>query len=508
MKTNSVMLVILDGWGKGQKPSSDAIAQADTPVMDELLKSCPNSELITFGEEVGLPEGQMGNSEVGHLNIGAGRVVYQELARINKSIRNGELQQHPVLLEAFQYAKTSNKAVHFIGLLSDGGVHSHTSHLRALCDATQQQGLDRVFVHAFMDGRDTDPKSGLNYLKNLMQNIDNQRVRIASVIGRYYAMDRDKRWERVKLAYDLLVHGIGEKTRNPMDLVQHSYKAGVTDEFLKPIVCVDENGQPITTIQEDDVVICFNFRTDRPREITTVLTQKDMPDFGMVKRKLYYVTMTRYDESFQNIHVIFEKDNLNNTLGEVLANAGLTQVRIAETEKYPHVTFFFSGGREAPFDGERRLMVPSPKVATYDLQPEMSAFEITDTIIADIESHQPNFICLNYANSDMVGHTGDFKAAMRAAETVDACLGRLLDCGKKYGYDAIIIADHGNSDYMVNEDGTPNTAHTMNPVPCVYVGGAGAKIANGKLADIAPTILGLFGIDLPSEMDGDNLLSK
>jgi 2,3-bisphosphoglycerate-independent phosphoglycerate mutase len=502
------MLVILDGWGKGQKPSSDAIAQADTPVMDELLKSCPNSELITFGEEVGLPEGQMGNSEVGHLNIGAGRVVYQELARINKSIRNGELQRHPVLLEAFQYAKTNNKAVHFIGLLSDGGVHSHTSHLRALCDATQQQGLDRVFVHAFMDGRDTDPKSGLNYLKNLTQSIDNQRVRLASIIGRYYVMDRDKRWERVKLAYDLLVHGIGEKTRNPMGEVQQSYEAGVTDEFLKPIVCVDEDDQPITTIQEDDVVICFNFRTDRPREITTVLTQKDMPDFGMVKRKLYYVTMTRYDESFQNIHVIFEKDNLNNTLGEVLANAGLTQVRIAETEKYPHVTFFFSGGREAPFDGERRLMVPSPKVATYDLQPEMSAFEITDTIIADIESHQPNFICLNYANSDMVGHTGDFKAAMRAAETVDDCLGRLLDCGKKYGYDAIIIADHGNSDYMVNEDGTPNTAHTMNPVPCVYVGGAGSKIANGKLADIAPTILGLLGIDLPSEMDGENLLSK
>lgn len=508
MKTNRVMLVILDGWGKGQKPSSDAIAQADTPVMDELLKSCPNSELITFGEEVGLPEGQMGNSEVGHLNIGAGRVVYQELARINKSIRNGELQRHPVLLEAFQYAKTNNKAVHFIGLLSDGGVHSHTSHLRALCDATQQQGLDRVFVHAFMDGRDTDPKSGLNYLKNLTQSIDNQRVRLASIIGRYYVMDRDKRWERVKLAYDLLVHGIGEKTRNPMGEVQQSYEAGVTDEFLKPIVCVDEDDQPITTIQEDDVVICFNFRTDRPREITTVLTQKDMPDFGMVKRKLYYVTMTRYDESFQNIHVIFEKDNLNNTLGEVLANAGLTQVRIAETEKYPHVTFFFSGGREAPFDGERRLMVPSPKVATYDLQPEMSAFEITDTIIADIESHQPNFICLNYANSDMVGHTGDFKAAMRAAETVDDCLGRLLDCGKKYGYDAIIIADHGNSDYMVNEDGTPNTAHTMNPVPCVYVGGAGSKIANGKLADIAPTILGLLGIDLPSEMDGENLLSK
>ncbi|MCF8246096.1 MAG: 2,3-bisphosphoglycerate-independent phosphoglycerate mutase [Saprospiraceae bacterium] len=502
------MLVILDGWGKGQKPSADAIAQADTPVVDALLKSCPNSELVTFGEEVGLPEGQMGNSEVGHLNIGAGRVVYQELARINKSVRDGELQQHPVLLNAFQYAKANNKAVHFIGLLSDGGVHSHTSHLQALCDATQKQGLSRVFVHAFMDGRDTDPKSGLGYLEKLLQNIDSQSIKLASVIGRYYAMDRDKRWERIKLAYNLLVKGIGEKTTNPLATIAKRYEADETDEFLKPIVCVGENRQPVATIQEDDVAVCFNFRTDRPREITTVLTQADMPEFGMEKRNLYYVTMTRYDEKFQNVQVVFEKDNLNNTLGEVLSDAGLTQVRIAETEKYPHVTFFFSGGREATFEGERRLMIPSPKVATYDLQPEMSAIGITDAIIKDIEINQPNFICLNYANADMVGHTGDFKAAMQAAETVDACLGRLLACGKEHGYDAIVIADHGNSDYMINEDGTPNTAHTMNPVPCVYVGSAGLKIANGNLADIAPTILGLLGISLPKEMDGKNLLSK
>jgi 2,3-bisphosphoglycerate-independent phosphoglycerate mutase len=359
-----------------------------------------------------------------------------------------------------------------------------------------------------MDGRDTDPKSGYGYLKKIIQYVDGQQVRLASIIGRYYAMDRDKRWERVKIAYDLLVNGIGEKTTDPLSAVRKSYDADVTDEFLKPIVCVDGNDQPIATIHEDDVVVCFNFRTDRLREITTVLTQKDMPDFGMQKRHLHCVTMTRYNESFQNVHVIFEKDNLNNTLGEVLSDAGLTQVRIAETEKYPHVTFFFSGGREAPFFGERRLMIPSPKVATYDLQPEMSAVEITDAIIDDVESHQPNFICLNFANADMVGHTGVFEAAMKAVETVDTCLGQLLACGKKYGYDAIVIADHGNSDYMINEDGTPNTAHTMNPVPCIYVGSAGMKIANGKLADITPTILGLFGIDLPEEMNGTNLLSK
>lgn len=507
MKKQRAILVILDGWGKGAKYSADAIAQAHTPVMDGLLQNYPNAELVTFGEAVGLPEGQMGNSEVGHLNIGAGRVVYQELARINKAIREGELQEHPVLTTALNYAKQNQKPVHFIGLLSDGGVHSHTSHLKAMCDATQNIGLDQVFVHAFMDGRDTDPKSGHGFLSGLQQHIAGSTVKLASVIGRYYAMDRDKRWERVKLAYDLLVHGIGEKTTDALAAIQSSYDAGVTDEFLKPMVCVDDEGRPIAQIKAGDVVICYNFRTDRPREITTVLTQKDMPEYNMEKLPLYYVTMTRYDESFQGVQVIFEKDNLANTMGEVLAQHGLTQVRIAETEKYPHVTFFFSGGREAPFEGEKRIMVPSPKVATYDLQPEMSAVEITDSIIEEMTTNQPNFICLNYANADMVGHTGDFKAAMKAAETVDTCLGRLLDTALKLDYEAIVIADHGNSDYMINDDGTPNTAHTMNPVPCVFVSrqAGEAKLKNGALADIAPTLLKLLGVPPSPQMQGEVL---
>ena len=509
MNTKHAILIILDGWGKGPKYEADAIAQANTPVMDDLLKKYPNSELITHGELVGLPDGQMGNSEVGHLNIGAGRIVYQELARVNKAIREGELQQHPVLLKALSHAKTHGKSVHFIGLLSDGGVHSHINHLKALCDATQTQGLEKVFIHAFMDGRDTDPKGGEGYLQNLLQYIDNQSVRLSSIIGRYYAMDRDKRWERVKLAYDLLVHGQGEATTDALATVKAHYDAGETDEFLKPIICTDKNGKPLATIQNGDVLICFNFRTDRPREISTVLTQKDMPEYSMKKLDLHYVTMTRYDETFQNIDVIFEKDNLTNTLGEVLSKAGMTQARIAETEKYPHVTFFFSGGREEPFDGERRIMIPSPKVATYDLKPEMSANEITDAIVADIEQHQPNFICLNFANADMVGHTGVFSAAMKAVETVDTCLGRLLETALKFDYEAIVIADHGNSDYMINEDGTPNTAHTKNPVPCVYVSSnpGEATIKDGKLADIAPTILKLLGIQPPKEMDGEVLLT-
>lgn len=509
MNTNHAILIILDGWGKGPKYEADAIAQAHTPVMDNLLKKYPNAELVTHGEQVGLPDGQMGNSEVGHLNIGAGRIVYQELARINKAIREGELQQHPVLLEALQYAQANDKAVHFIGLLSDGGVHSHINHLKALCDTAEAHGLKKVFVHAFMDGRDTDPKGGEGYLVDLLQHIDNQSVKIGTVIGRYYAMDRDKRWERVKLAYDLLVHGQGEPTTDILATVKAHYEAGETDEFLKPIVCTDNNGNPLAIIRDDDVLVCFNFRTDRPREISTVLTQKDMPDFSMKKLRLYYVTMTRYDETFQNIKVIFEKDNLSNTLGEVLSKAGLTQVRIAETEKYPHVTFFFSGGREKPFDGERRILIPSPKVATYDLKPEMSAIEVTNAIIADIEQNQPNFICLNFANADMVGHTGVFSAAMKAAETVDTCLGRLIDTALTYSYEAIVIADHGNSDYMINEDGTPNTAHTKNPVPCVYVSSdpGEASIKDGKLADIAPTILQMLNVQPPKEMDGEVLIS-
>ncbi len=508
MNTTRCALIILDGWGIGQKYEADAIAHAQTPVMDRLLKNYPHSVLTTHGEMVGLPEGQMGNSEVGHLNIGAGRIVYQELARINKAIREGELQRHPVLLDAFRYARENDRAVHFIGLLSDGGVHSHIDHLKALCNMASSEGLRRAFVHAFMDGRDTDPKSGAGYLKDLMQSIENQSIKIASVVGRYFAMDRDKRWERVKIAFDLLVNGTGEATFDPVSTIYNRYAAGETDEFLKPIVCTDALGRPVATLQNGDVLICFNFRTDRPREISTVLTQQDMPEHGMKKLDLHYVTMTRYDETFQNTHVVFEKDNLSETLGEVISKKGLTQTRIAETEKYPHVTFFFSGGREAPFPGEHRILIPSPKVATYDLQPEMSAPEVTDAIIADIGSNKPDFICLNFANTDMVGHTGVWAAAIRAAETVDTCLGRLLDTAKRHGYEAIIIADHGNSDYLINEDGTPNTAHSMNPVPCIFVSHRAGEytLKNGKLADIAPTILQLMGIEPPEAMDGEALL--
>jgi 2,3-bisphosphoglycerate-independent phosphoglycerate mutase len=508
MKSKRAILIILDGWGHGPKRSADAIAQANTPVMDDLEKRYPNAELVTHGELVGLPGGQMGNSEVGHLNIGAGRIVYQELARINKAVREHTLHRHPVLLEALKYAKEHGKPVHFMGLLSDGGVHSHIGHLIALCDIASEQGVKNVFIHAFMDGRDTDPKAGVGYLKKLTQNIDSQNVKLASIVGRYYAMDRDKRWERVKLAYDLLVNGEGEKTNDALATVQNRYNAGETDEFLKPIVCVNENNQPLGTVKDGDVLICFNFRTDRPREISTVLTQTNMPDWDMKKLSLRYVTMTRYDEKFKNTEVLFEKENLKNTLGEVLSRLGLSQVRIAETEKYPHVTFFFNGGREEPFDGERRILIPSPKVATYDLQPEMSAIKITDAIIADIEKNQPNFICLNLANADMVGHTGNFGAAMKACKTVDTCLRRLLNCALTHDYEAIIIADHGNSDYMINEDGTPNTAHTKNLVPVIYVSKnpGHMQVKGGKLADIAPTILTLLDVELPAEMDGDILV--
>lgn len=508
MKNKHVILVILDGWGKGTVPKADAIRAAKTPFVDSFYNEYPNSELVTFGEEVGLPEGQMGNSEVGHLNIGAGRVVYQELARINKACRDGELAENAKLKSAFQYAKENNKAVHLMGLVSDGGVHSHINHLKTLCDISQGFELEKVFIHAFMDGRDTDPKGGKNYLKDVLNHIENQNVDVASVIGRYYAMDRDKRWERVKLAYDLLVNGEGEKTSDVLVTLQERYEKGETDEFLKPIVCQDENGNPKTTIQSDDVVLFFNFRTDRPRQLTTVLTQQDMPDFGMSKLNLRYLTMTKYDETFKGMEVLFEKEDIKNTLGEILSKNGLTQTRIAETEKYPHVTFFFNGGREQEFKGEKRILISSPKVATYDLKPEMSAYEVTEAIIEDIEQNQPNFICLNYANADMVGHTGDFEAAMKAAETVDICLKNLIETALKFDYEAIIIADHGNSDYMINEDGSPNTAHTTNLVPCFYVSklAKGKKIKNGKLGDIAPTILSLMEIEPPTDMNGNNLI--
>lgn len=509
--SNRVLLAILDGWGYGRIPAADAIAQADTPFFDSLRRDYPNSELVTYGEDVGLPEGQMGNSEVGHLNIGAGRIVYQELARINKAVRERELHTHPVVLRALEYARTHQKNIHYIGLVSDGGVHSHLNHLLALCDIAAENGLSRqTFVHAFMDGRDTDPQSGLGFLHTLMEHNTKTGVRLASIIGRYYAMDRDKRWERVRLAYDLLVRGTGETTADPLATVSQRYVAGETDEFLKPIACSDAQGAPLAVITEGDVVLCFNFRTDRPREITTVLTQKDMPEFDMYALPLHYVTMTRYDDTYRNVEVIFHKDDVSNTLGEVLEKSGKTQVRIAETEKYPHVTFFFSGGRENPFQGERRILIPSPKVATYDLQPEMGALEITEAIVADLGANKPDFVCLNFANTDMVGHTGIFEAAMKAAQTVDGCLEKLIGAALRHGYEAIVIADHGNSDFMINEDGSPNTAHSKNPVPCIYVSGraAGTRVLPGKLADIAPTILRLMEIPIPAEMTGNILIEQ
>lgn len=503
MKSQRAFLIILDGWGHGIKRKADAIALARTPFIDSLYVNYPSSELITFGEDVGLPEGQMGNSEVGHMNIGAGRVVYQELTRINRAIRLNELASNPHLLKALAFAKANDKPVHFIGLVSDGGVHSHTSHLKALIDVAHTEGC-RGYVHAFTDGRDCDPKSGLGYIESLSQHIEDKQFSIASVIGRYYAMDRDKRWERVKLAYDLLVNGIGEPVSDIAEALQKNYDANVTDEFLKPMILNTEG-----VIKDGDVVICFNYRTDRPREISEVLTQKDFPEFGMHKLNVNYVTMTRYDEKYQNVSVLFEKDNLTNTMGEVVANAGLTQVRIAETEKYPHVTFFFSGGREAPFTGETRIMCNSPKdVATYDLKPEMAAGEITAKIIAEIEANQPNFICLNYANTDMVGHTGVFTAAMRAAEFVSECTEKIITTALQYDYDCIVIADHGNSDYMINEDGTPNTQHSVNLVPCIFVSknAAGKTMKNGRLADVAPTLLHLLGVAPSAEMTGEVLI--
>lgn len=501
-------LIILDGWGIGDGSLSDAITNAHTPFVDSLYLQYPNSTLKTSGEAVGLPEAQMGNSEVGHLNIGAGRTVYQDLALINKAVREKTIDSHPALIAAFKYAKENNKSLHFIGLLSEGGVHSSQAHLHHLCDMAKENGLEKVFIHAFMDGRDTDPKSGLSYLANLSQHLKNSSAKIASVVGRYYAMDRDHRWERIKLAYDLLVKGDGTASNDLIFSVQNSYDEKITDEFIKPIVHTDGSGKPIAVIQNGDVVVCFNFRTDRCREITSVLTQQNMPEHGMHKLDLYYVTMTNYDHTFKNVHVVFDKSDLRMTLGEVLEKAGKTQIRIAETEKYPHVTFFFSGGREKEFNGERRIMVSSPKVATYDLQPEMSANELTESIIPELQNGTADFVCLNFANADMVGHTGVYEAVVRAVETVDNCLKQVVEAGLEGGYSFIIIADHGNSDYMINPDGSPNTAHTTNPVPCILIDERYKLIRKGKLADIAPTILTLMGLDIPKEMTGEVLVSN
>jgi 2,3-bisphosphoglycerate-independent phosphoglycerate mutase len=463
--------------------------------------------LVTCGEQVGLPEGQMGNSEVGHLNLGAGRIVYQELQRINVAIRSGEFQSNATLLSAIAYAKKNNKKLHLMGLVSDGGVHSHTKHLKALIDLCTKEEVAHVFIHAFTDGRDTDPKSGLGFITDLEEHLKRSNAKIATVIGRYYAMDRDKRWERVKLAYDALVHGIGTNATSASAAIQKGYEENITDEFIKPIIIVDQDQQPLAKIEAGDAVVCFNFRTDRCREITEVLTQKDFQEYGMQKLVLEYTTITEYDSTFKHVHVIFKNDNLTHTLGEVLEQQGKKQIRIAETEKYPHVTFFFSGGRELPFEGERRIMAASPKVATYDLQPEMSADELTEKIIPEIKNRTADFICLNYANADMVGHTGIWEAAKKAVETVDRCVKQVVEAALESGYTVFLTADHGNADFMKNADGSPNTAHTLNPVPLFVIDKDwSGPLKSGKLGDIAPTILHFMGIPIPAEMTGEVLV--
>ena len=502
-----VILIIMDGWGLGKTPSADAIKNANVPFVSSLYSKYPNTILVTCGEDVGLPEGQMGNSEVGHLNLGAGRIVYQELQRINVAVRDGEFYRNETLLAAIHTAKNSGKPLHLLGLVSDGGVHSHTTHLKAITSLCASEGLEKVYIHAFTDGRDTDPKSGLGYINNLEEHLAQTTGTIATVSGRYYAMDRDKRWERIKLAYDAMVNAQGEAATNAVTAIQQSYEKGITDEFILPTVII-KNDKPVATIQNGDVAICFNFRTDRCREITQVLTQQDMHELNMHKLNLHYTTMTEYDKTFKNIHVVFENDNLTNTLGEVLMNFNKKQIRIAETEKYPHVSFFFSGGREVPFEGETRLMVPSPKVATYDLKPEMSAVEITDLLIPEIENETADFICLNFANADMVGHTGVWQAVIKAVETVDACVQRVISAGLQHGYATLLTADHGNADYMKNEDGSPNTQHSLNLVPLFIISKQfNGSILPGKLGDIAPTILHIMNLPIPAEMKGNILIT-
>ncbi len=495
-----VLLMILDGWGITQDPKVSAIAQANTPFMDEVLKKYPHAKLYTSGENVGLPEGQMGNSEVGHMNLGAGRIVYQDLVKINKAIKDGDFFENQVLKEAFEQAKKNHKAVHLLGLLSNGGVHSHIDHLKALIDMAKKYNVP-TYIHAFMDGRDVDPHSGINFLKEIQDYIKDTPVKIASVIGRYYAMDRDNRWERIKKAYDLLVKGEGKPAKDLIKAVEESYKEGISDEFILPIVHVDEKGQPIGTIQPGDSVIFYNFRTDRGRELTKVLTQEDMPEYGMKTLPLHFVTMTIYDENFKGINVAYPKEDLKNTLGELVSKAGKKQIRIAETEKYPHVTFFFSGGKENEFTGEKRILIPSPKVATYDLKPEMSANEVTDALLPEIKNESADLIVLNFANGDMVGHTGDFEATKKAAETVDKNVKKIVDEALKHGYAVIILADHGNAENMINPDGSPNTAHTTNPVPVILIDkDLKPDLKDGILANVAPTILKLMGLEKPKEM--------
>lgn len=506
--TKKAILIIMDGWGQGKKDKADAIYQSNTSFTKSLFNN-PNvaqALLHTDGEYVGLPDGQMGNSEVGHLNIGSGRIVFQDLVRINNAIKDKSIEQNKEITKAMAYAKENGKKMHFIGLVSDGGVHAASAHLVKLCQMADDAGLKEVFIHALTDGRDTDPRSGLGFIQELDANIKDTSAKIASVCGRYYTMDRDKRWDRVKLGYDLLVHGKGQTFQSAEEVIKAAYAEDKTDEFVNPAVIVDENNKPLTKIEADDVVFCFNFRTDRLREITTVLSQEDMPEEGMTKLPLYYVTMTRYDEKFKNVHIAFDKDDLKMTLGEVISKAGKSQIRIAETEKYAHVTFFMSGGRESEFEGEKRILIPSPKVATYDLKPSMSAYEVTDAIVKELNENQPDLVILNFANSDMVGHTGIYEAIQEAVETVDKCVQRVTETARNLDYSVMITADHGNSDHAINADGSPNTAHSLNPVPVFLMDGTHKELKDGKLADIAPTLLTLMGLNIPEEMTGEVLV--
>lgn len=502
-----VLLMILDGWGIGKADASNAIYSTPTPFISQLIEKYPHSQLLTCGENVGLPDGQMGNSEVGHLNIGAGRVVNQDLVRINKACRDNSILQNPEIVKAFTYARDNKKQVHFMGLVSDGGVHSSLEHLEKLCDISKAYGIEKTFVHCFMDGRDTDPQSGLGFIKKLKAHMDKSAGRIASVVGRYYAMDRDNRWERVKEAYDLITAGVGTPAQHVEVAIRKSYDEGVTDEFIKPIMHVGSDGRPVGVIQPGDMVIFFNYRNDRAKELTIALTQRNLPENGMKTLPLYYCCMTPYDATFEGLHILFNKENVENTLGEVISNAGLKQLRIAETEKYAHVTFFFNGGREAQFEGESRILVPSPKVATYDLKPEMSAPEVAEKLVEQLNARSADFVCLNFANGDMVGHTGIYKAIQEAVKTVDACVEKVVTAAQKNEYEVLIIADHGNADYAVNENGTPNTAHSLNPVPCVWVTSTeGKTLDNGVLADVAPTVLQIMGVSQPQEMTGKSLI--
>jgi 2,3-bisphosphoglycerate-independent phosphoglycerate mutase len=507
-ENKKTLLMILDGWGMGKGDKSDVVATAPTPFIDSLMKEYPHSKLMACGEFVGLPDGQMGNSEVGHLNLGAGRVLYQDMVRITRAIKDKSLWEHPQVLKAYNYAKENNKQVHLVGLIGPGGVHALSTQMIALCQIATDMGLEKVFIHGLTDGRDTDPRSGYDFIKSDLEGIKGTNAKFASIIGRYYGMDRDKNWARMKLAYDLWIEGKGKKSTDLLATIQSEYDEGITDEFMNPIVMTDETGNPLATFEGGDVVICFNFRTDRLRQATIAFTQQDLPEFGMETQDLEWYTMTEYKSDFKGINVIFMKDNVNLTMGEVVSNAGLKQIRIAETEKYAHVTFFFSGGREKEFPGEKRILCPSPKVPTYDLQPEMSAYDVRDAIVPELKNMTADFVCLNFANGDMVGHTGVYEAIYKAVTTIDECVKDVVTAAKEGGYDVLIIADHGNADFAINEDGSPNTAHSLNPVPCIWVTNRkNATIKDGVLADIAPTLLSIMGIDIPEQMTGNVLIS-